>query len=118
QATSTWRWKHGGGWWAREAVPELPRGDREARSPGTAAGEGMAGPSLRSDPEVRRGDLGSEGVRRGGEPVHADVFGAEGARAGDGGRRHALRDGLDHARQHVGGRAVPRDRGESAASAR
>ena len=42
-----------------------------------------------------------------GEPVHADLRGAARAAERHRRRRHALRDRLDDARQHVGGRPVP-----------
>ena len=79
--------------------PEIAR----AHPAGAATGEGLAGPALRADPDVRRPELGLRGHRAGREPRHALLRRssrrlAERRRAG----RHALRDRLDDARQHVG----------------
>src|SRR6266566_402445 len=100
-------------------VPEeLPAGDRRADPTGAAVGEDLAGLALRTDPDLRRRELGPGGLRPGRGAVHAELPGAAGPPDGDGRRRHALRDGLDDARQHVGGGSVPRAHGTRQAGAR
>ena len=80
----------------------------DAGPAGPAAGEDLAGPALRADPDVRRRELGPRGLRTRREPVHAVLRGAAGAaRASTGARRHALRDRLDARSTTLGGRPVP-----------
>src|SRR5207248_1579070 len=97
---------------AHEAVrTEVPGGGREAGPTGKSARERLAGVALRAGAEVRRVDVGFQGVRARGAAAEALVRGAQGARSGEGGSRHALRHRLDNPRQRVGGRAVPRVEG-------
>src|SRR6266446_391906 len=80
-------------------VPEeLPAGDRRADPTGATVGEDLAGPAVRTDPDVRRRELGSAGLRRGRAAVHAELPGVAGAPDRDRRRRHALRDRVDDAR--------------------
>src|SRR5438034_2937413 len=91
-------------------VPEeLPAGDRRADPTGAAVGEDLAGLALRTDPNLRRRELGPGGLGPGRAAVHAELPGVAGAPDRDGRRRHALRDRVDDPRQHVGGRPVPHD---------
>src|SRR6266480_7491107 len=100
-------------------VPEeLPPRDRRTDPAGPTAGQDLAGPALRSHPDVRRRELGSRGLRTGRGALHAELRGAAGTADGDGRRGYALRDGLDDTRQHVGGGSVPHDRRTSQAGSR
>src|SRR5688500_2299098 len=88
-------------------LEELSAGGRRAHPAGAAAGEELAGPALRADPDVRWQQLGPGAVRARGEPRDVLVPRAPGPperrRAG----RHALRDGLDDARQLLARSLVP-----------
>ena len=82
--------------------PNGIRGDRQARPAGQATGEagGRCCTTARSRSSTRPNwDLTVDGPGR--EPVHADLRRAEGAAERRRPRRHALRDRLDHAGQHV-----------------
>src|SRR6476661_10608922 len=82
-------------------VPEeLPTGDRRTDPTGPTVGQDLAGLALRADPDVRRCELGSADLRVGRGAVHAELSGAPGSPGRDRRRRHALRDGVDDARQH------------------
>src|SRR5437667_9615088 len=74
-------------------VPEeLPAGDRRADPTGATVGEDLAGLALRTDPDVRRCELGPGGLGPGRAAVHAERRGDAGAPDRNGGRRHDLRD--------------------------
>src|SRR5438105_15305182 len=91
-------------------VPEeLPAGDRRADPTGATVGEDMAGLALRTDPDVRRCELGPGGLGPGRAAVHAELRRAPGAPDRDRGRRPALRYRFHQPRQRAGWAPVTHD---------
>ena len=89
----------------------VPAGDRRSHPAGPAAGQDLAGAALRTDPEVRRHRLGPGGHRASSSTRSRSRYQELRALPNvDRRRRHALRDRLDHPRQHLGRGVVPDDR--------